>query len=292
MKFSKYFLFAILFVNASSLFAAINVEDDSGNMVQLKTAATRIVSLAPHITELLFEAGAGRKIVGVVQYSDYPPAATRIKQIGGYTKLDLEAIIVLQPDLVVAWKGGNNKTQLEKLRKFGLTIYYNEPRKIIDIATSLEKLGRLAGTSHVAKEAAQAFRNKYQQLKQTYQHRSAVRGFYQVWNQPLITVNGKHLISDVLRLCGVQNVFADLPLIAPRISVEAVLEQDPQMIIASGMDVERPEWLDDWRKWESYGQCEQKIFILYRRRLSSAMHHAYSMPPNRFANRRNWPENI
>ena len=245
-------LFILLFYIYSPVsFAQFSVQDDMGHSVTLDKPARRIISLAPHLTETIFTAGAGQYLIGVVQYSDYPPAAKKIKRVGGYSKLDVEAVIALKPDLVVVWHSGNNRAQLEKLKKFGLKVYINEPGNILDIATLMEKLGVLTDNKTAANKAADHFRKRYHQLKQSYQNRKPVSGFYQVWNKPLLTVSSKHSISQVMNLCGISNVFTELSRQELRISTESVLEKDPQMIIASGMNEARPDWLDDWRKWKS-----------------------------------------
>lgn len=233
---------------SSVCYADITVIDGMGQKVTLSNPARRIVSLAPHVTENLFSAGAGEYIVGVVQYSDFPPEANKIPRVGGYKSLDLEAIVALQPDLVVAWESGN-KQQVEKLAQLGLIIFRSEPRKLLDIPIELENLGKLVGSEDIANKAARAFRVQYSTLKNNYSGQPKVRAFYQVWDQPLMTINGQHLINDVMNLCGVENVFAELHSSNPTIDVEAVLVADPQMITASGMGEARPEWLDDWRRW-------------------------------------------
>lgn len=225
--------------------------DDNGDTVTLRNPAKRIVSLAPHITESLFAAGAGEYIVGVVSYSDYPSAATKIKQIGNYKKIDIEAIIGLQPDLVVAWGTGNDKLQIEQLKKLGLTVYVGEPKKIQDVADAIEDYGRMVDNMRGSIEVAQEFRFRYRKIMKKYSGRTALRGFYQVWNKPLITINDRHLISDVMRICGIQNMYGYMSSLVPRISIESVIEKDPQIIVASGMGEAKPEWLDDWRKWKN-----------------------------------------
>lgn len=242
-------LAALLLAPAASGAAGLSVEDDLGNRVELERPARRIVSLAPHATELLFAAGAGERVVGAVEYSDYPPAAREVPHIGSYSALDMERILTLRPDLVVAWQSGNGPQALAQLRGLGLPLYISEPRRLEDIPASVERLGRLAGSSAVATSNSQQFRERLQQLKAKYSHKKAVTVFYEVWNQPLMSVNGEHLISHILRLCGGRNVFADLPALAPVLEVEAVLAADPEAIIASGMGEERPEWLDDWQRW-------------------------------------------
>ena len=189
---------------------AVRVMDDLSRNVVLAQPAARIVSLAPHITELLFAAGAGEYVVGTVAYSDYPIEAQRIVRIGDNAQLDLERIVALHPDLIVVWLHGNAQRQLEKLVDLGIPGIHNEPRRLDDVAVSIERLGRLAGTELIANNAADTFRARLAELRGNYAGRPPVRLFYQVWDKPLITINGSHLISDVIRLCGGENVFADL----------------------------------------------------------------------------------
>ena len=229
--------------------AAVETIDDSGAAIRLERPAQRIVSLAPHITELLFAAGAGPRVVGVVAYSDFPPEAKSLPQVGGYTQVNLEAVAALRPDLVVAWRSGNRDAHLDRLRALGIPVFINEPRSLDDVARSLEKLGRLAGTDAVAAEAAQAFRTRHAGLAARYRDRPPVRTFYQVWNEPMVTINDEHLIADVIRLCGGRNVFGSLGTLAPKVGIEAVLAANPEAIVASGMGEARPEWLDQWRRW-------------------------------------------
>lgn len=227
----------------------IDVVDDTGRHVSLRKPAQRIVSLAPHVTELLFAAGAGEAVAGVVSFSNYPPAATRLPVVGGYESLNLEAILALHPDLLVAWKSGNISAQVERLGTLGVPVFYSEPRRLEDIASNLERLGTLAGSSEVADKAARVFRERHRQLQQRYAERTPLRTFYQIWHQPLMTISGEHLISQVIRLCGGHNIFSELPTLASAVNREAVLKADPQVIIASGMAGGKPEWLDAWRDW-------------------------------------------
>jgi iron complex transport system substrate-binding protein len=232
-------------------FAAVAVTDDRGDKLSLQAPAQRIVSLAPHATELLFAAGAGHKLVGAVNYSDYPESAKAVPRVGGYKGIDLERVLALKPDVVVAWHSGNGEPLIERLRKLGLPVFVTEPRQLDDIATAIEKLGKLAGTEAKARSAADDFRRKREALAARYSAQRPVRVFYQIWNRPLMTINGEQLISQTLRLCGGRNVFADLPNLSTAVDVEAVLAADPEAIIASGMGEHRPEWLDDWKRWPS-----------------------------------------
>jgi len=234
---------------AASARAGPEATDDMGHRVALDGPAQRIVSLAPHATEDLFAIGAGARIVATVSHSDYPPAARDLPRVGKYNDFSVEAVLAQDPDLVVAWRSGNVPAQVRRIRRLGVPVYVNEPRSLEDIAGTLLRLGVLAGTEERARQAADAFRQRLAGLRARYSGRPPVRVFYQVWNDPLMTVNGEHVISDVIRSCGGRNVFADLGALAPRVSVEAVIERDPDAIVASGMGRGRPEWLDMWQRW-------------------------------------------
>ncbi len=217
--------------------------------LQAQPPAERIISLAPHITEILFEIGAGEQVVGTVNYSDYPQEATLIPEVGGYNRLDLERIIQLHPDLVLGWHSGNSYIEIERLRSLGLRVVITEPRQLGDVAGLMEQYGQLVGREELASQQADRYRKGLQQLRDKYQHQAPLMVFYQVWNSPLITVNGEQIISNAIELCGGVNVFASLDTLSPQIGIEAVLEKNPEVIIASGMDESRPEWLDEWNRY-------------------------------------------
>lgn len=225
------------------------VSDAEGDRVALERPAERIVSLSPHATEMLFAVGAGERLVATVTHSDYPPAAAELPRVGTYDNVSVEAVLDHDPDLVVAWGSGNPSAQVERLRALGLAVYVNEPRALEGIAGTMVDLGVLAGVPRQARAAADGFRQRLADLRARYADSEPVRVFYQIWDDPLMTVNGEHVISDVMRGCGGRNVFADLGAIAPRISVEAVLERDPTVIVASGVGESRPDWLDMWQEW-------------------------------------------
>jgi len=226
------------------------VRDDRGVPVSLGAPARRMVSLAPHITELLFAAGAGDAVVGTVDYSDYPDAARRIARVGSVHALDLERVLSLRPDLIVVWLHGSPQRQLERLALLGVPIYYSEPRRLEDVASTIERFGRLAGTEQAAERAAAAYRARLAALRARYAGRAPVEVFFQVWNQPLLTVNDSQLISDVLRLCGGRNVFGSLAALVPAVSVEAVLAANPQAIVMASAGAENDaRAFALWRAW-------------------------------------------
>lgn len=247
----NFVLTAMLMLAVGSVSASepIKITDDRGDELTLTAPAERIISLAPHITELLFAAGAGDRIVGTVEYSDFPPAAKAIPRIGNYGDINLESLLALRPDLVIAWGSGSPTSRVQQLRELGVPVYVTEPRRLADIASHLEKLGRLTGTEDTADRAAAAFRERLQGLRKTDAKKREIDVFYEVWPEPLTTVNGHHLISKVITLCGGRNIFADLPTLAPQINIEAVLVRGPDVIIASGAGRARPQWLNAWRQY-------------------------------------------
>lgn len=239
----------MLLVLPFSCNAAVVVTDDTGHKIQLDHPAQRIISLAPHITELLYEIGAGSFIVGTVEYSDYPPEAKTIRRIGRHNALNLETIVTQKPDLVIAWRSGNPVHQVEKIISLGIPVYYSDPVKLSDVANSLLRFGQLTGLNENGRQAQQAFTQHYEQLQQRYRHKAKVKVFYEIWSQPMMTVSGKHVINEVIELCGGENVFKTLPSLTPSVNIEAVLEADPEVIIASGVGDGPPPWLAQWNRW-------------------------------------------
>lgn len=229
--------------------AEVAVTDDVGERIVLPAPARRIVSLAPHITELLFAAGAGEEVVGAVDYSEYPPQARALPRVGDYTQLHLEAILALRPDLAVGWASGNGIQVLQRLKRLGVPVFVSQPGALAELGATIEKLGTLAGTQATAARAAAQYVGRLASLRSRYAGRDAVSVFYQIWNRPLQTVNGEHLISDVIGLCGGRNVFGALRPLAPTVNEEEVLRADPEAIVASAAGEARPVWLDDWKRW-------------------------------------------
>ena len=246
---SRFLAALVLLLGSALACAEVSVTDDTGATIRLPRPAQRIVTLAPHLVETLFAAGAGDKLVGTVEYSDFPEAAKKAQKVGGYSRLDLEAIVALKPDLIIAWYSGNAPANIEQLRSFGFPIYVSQPNRIEDVAGEIERIGRLAGTAAQANAAAQEFRTRLANLQKRNGQKPVVRTFYQIWKQPLSTVGGKQIISSVIQLCGGENVFGNLDALAPVVSVEAVVAANPEAIIASGMGEARPDWLDDWKRW-------------------------------------------
>lgn len=229
--------------------AAITVRDDNGDTVVLQQPAQRVVSLAPHVTELLFSAGGGGRIVGNVKFSDYPPAARTIAQVGDNRQVDFERVLALKPDLLVVWRHNSSMRQMAQLRQLGIPLYYSDPQKLDDIPDTVLRLGQLLGTEKQAQQSAAELRRQLAKLAAQSRNRSPVRVFYQVWDKPLYTLNGHHIINDAIRLCGGENIFARLPMPAPTVNVEAVLLENPEVVITGAMRTQSGTGLELWKAY-------------------------------------------
>ena len=213
--------------------AAITVKDDAGLAVTIDKPALRVVSMAPSVTELLFAAGGGNQIVGAVNYSDYPEAAKRIPRIGSNREIDMELLISLKPDLIVAWRHNSSERQIEMVRRLGIPVFQSDPQTLDGIPDAVLRMGRLLGTDAAAKTTATQLREQLAALRAKYANRSTVRTFYQVWDKPLYTLSGKHILTDAMKLCGGENIFDKLTVTAPIVSIESVLQANPEAIIAT-----------------------------------------------------------
>ncbi|MDH3513261.1 MAG: cobalamin-binding protein [Gammaproteobacteria bacterium] len=234
-----------------SVFGDISVVDDAGNNVTLRQPARRIISLAPHATELLYAAGAGDYVVGVVEYSDFPEPARLLPRVGSGAGLDLEKIAGLRPDLVIAWQSGNPSWQVARLKQLGYTVFVTEPRRIGDVAQLIGHFGKLAATETAAGETIGKFNRRWENLREQFALRPPVTVFYQILDNSLLTVGRQHLISDVIHLCGGTNVFSGLSGLTPRVDMESVLAQNPEVVLASGHEALWPAWRDRWLRWPS-----------------------------------------
>lgn len=231
--------------------AEVRVHDVDGRAVVLAQPARRIVSLAPHLTELLFAVGAGDAVVGTVAHSDFPQAARQVPRVGDSAMLDLERIAALQPDLLLVWRHGNAPQQLQRLAALNLPTYAHEARALGDISRGLRDLGRLTGHDAEAAQRADAFDRAVATLRARFVGQRRLRVFYQVWPQPLMTLNGEHLISQALDVCGADNVFAAQRLLTPTVTEEAVLLTDPDAIVTGWIPAHGGTPLDTWKRLDA-----------------------------------------
>jgi iron complex transport system substrate-binding protein len=225
----------------------VTLRDDLGATIALAAPAQRIVTLSPHLAEIAFAAGAGARLVGVARFSDYPEAVVSLPQIGDAARIDLERVMTLKPDLVLAWKTGNPPGDIRALERLGYPVYVSETARLADVPRLLRAVGALAGTLQAAETAARAFEEGVSALGTQYAHRRVLRVFYQIWDRPLFTVNRAQLISDVLALCGGHNVFAGAPSLVPAVSMEAVLAARPEVILGGSELDSRDGFIESWR---------------------------------------------
>jgi iron complex transport system substrate-binding protein len=243
-------IFALLVLSGVTAAAAsVSAIDSDGRRITLPAPAARIVSLAPHATELLFAAGAGDKVVAVSEYSDYPDAALRLPRVASSGNIDLERVLALRPDLAIAWRLEATAKALDRLQSLGIPVFYSEPHRLEEIPQAIETLATLTGTEAQARVEAVRLRTEIARIRAAYQGAAPISIFYQISSTPLMTLSGRHFVSDALGLCGASNIFADAPIIAPVVSVEAVLAANPAAIIAGRPDPVDTSWHGYWTRF-------------------------------------------
>lgn len=213
--------------------SALEVVDDRGLKIALEHPPARIVTLAPNLAEIAFAAGAGGRVVGVSMFTDYPPVATRLPQVSASGRTDFEAIVRLDVDLALAWVSGNRPADLERLGRLGIPVFATEARRLADIPRLVRTIGRFAGDPAAAEASALAFEQAVAALRARYAARPTVRVFYEIWHEPLMTIGGTHLISDVLAACGARNVFELAQGFAFAVSAEQLYARAPDAIVVS-----------------------------------------------------------
>jgi iron complex transport system substrate-binding protein len=256
-------LMPVAFLSTVSAASELLVVDDNGAEVRLAGPAKRIVSLAPNITEVLFHVGAGEQIVGTDEYSNYPPAAKDIQRVSNYAAANYELILALKPDLVIAWQSGNGDKIINPLRKLGIPVFVIETGEIERVPNLFRRFGKLSGQDKIAEQRALEFTERLKKLRTANAKKSPVRTFYQIWDEPLITLNGKHMVSSVIELCGGVNIFADAIPLVPYVNIESVVAADPQVIIAGGSQDEQPHWFKSWQKWSGISAViKSQIYLI------------------------------
>lgn len=250
MKRSRWALVAALGAAwCSAAVAAVTLTDDRGKTIVLDRPAARIVALAPHLTEIAFAAGAGGHVVGVSARSDYPDSARELPVVSDASRMDLERILALKPDLILAWMSGNPRRRIEGLERRGIPVLATEARHVDDVARLLRLVGLAAGRVQQAEQAARQYEERMRSLQTRYSQLRPVRVFVEVWHEPLITVSGAHLISGVVRLCGGLNVFDAAGVLTPVVSAESVLAARPQAVIMSSGAGQATERAARWARF-------------------------------------------
>ena len=211
--------------------AWIQVLDSEENNVILKSPAKRIISLAPHIVENLFSVGLGDRIIGTVEYSDFPEPATSIPIIGKYNAYSLEKIISLHPDLIVAWSSGMSPQVIEQIKSLGIPLYLDNPKTLNEISTSLHNFAKLGNTTDIGEQRIEELKSKIKNLSERYSKKELLSVFIPLSAKPIRTLGGKQIISNVLELCGGKNIFHDLFEVAPIVNIESVIQRGADVIL-------------------------------------------------------------
>lgn len=256
--FASIIVFAPLSIRPLS--ADISLSQANGDMLVLQSPAKRIITLAPNLAELVFAAGAGDHLKAVVQYSDFPPQVQQIPQVGDAFRIDIERIMALEPDLVVAWKTGNPQTALQKLEQLGIKVWQIEIDEPAEIADAVEAIALAAGTGAHGKIVAQKLRDRLKTLVLENAGKAPLDYFFQIASNPLYTVNGQHIISRSMEVCGGRNIFSALPSLAPQVSRESVILADPQVMIAPQIQGESPA-LANWNEWPGLQAVSNKTLL-------------------------------
>jgi iron complex transport system substrate-binding protein len=240
--------------------ADISLPQADGGTLNLPAPAKRIITLAPNLAELVFAAGAGDHLVAVVEYSDFPPQVNQLPKVGDAFRIDLERIIELEPDLVIAWESGNPQTALQKLTQLGLKVWQLEITEPQEIATAVEDISKAAGTEDLGMPVAKNLRQRLGNLQRQNAGKTPVTFFYQIASTPLYTVNGQHIISRSIEICGATNVFKTLSSLAPQVSRESVILANPQAMIAAQIPGESPA-LAVWFEWPRLQAVKDKALL-------------------------------
>jgi vitamin B12 transport system substrate-binding protein len=257
----KFLLISLLI---SSVFAAFSGAAASSQ--------PRIVALAPHIVEMLFDIGAGEQIVGTVEYADFPAAALKIPRIGSYHGIQIEKLLELKPDLVIVWRSGSKDSDIEQMEKMGLNIVYSQPHKIDDVARELRKLGKYTGHEAQAEMVANRYLQRLQKLRKEHANIAPMKVFYQLWPEPMRTINKDTWINQLIEVCQGQNVFADNPTPYPQIGIENVIVAQPEIIILPDEKSNKVQPVIDWHKWPEIPAAKHNRFI----RVNADVMHRFS----------------
>lgn len=221
----------------------------------------KIVALAPHIVEMLYDIGAGNQIIGTVEYADHPEAAKNIPRIGGYYGMQIEKLLALNPDVVIAWQSGNKQTDIEQIQRLGLKLVLSQPDKVADVAKELRMLGELTGHQKKAEQVAQAYENKLTQLRSENANKTPIKLFYQLWSEPMMTVNKNTWINQLINICQGENVFAKNPTDYPQISIENVIVAQPELMVIPDEKSKTPQPKINWQKWPEIPAVKHNRFI-------------------------------
>jgi vitamin B12 transport system substrate-binding protein len=249
------------FLVIASLFIGSITNSLAENSEILPSKAQRIIALAPHIVEMLFDIGAGKQIVGTVEYADYPKAALNIPRVGSYHGMQIEKLLALNPDLVIVWKSGNSQSDIDKMKRLGLNVVFSNPVNINDVARELRYFGQLTHHQKQAEQVAVAYEKRLQKLRNENIAKQPIPVFYQLWSEPMMTINGTTWINQLIEVCQGANVFASNATPYPKISIENVIVAQPQLMILPDENSDKPQPIINWQKWPEIPAVKNDKFI-------------------------------
>ncbi len=253
----KLFFAAALVLASAFASGEISVVDDAGRTVTIDEPAQKIISLAPHLTEILFELGVGDRIKGTVRYSDYPEAAKSIPRLGDAFTVNIEAVVALQPDIILAWRSGGSMAAVERLTELGFPVYINEAPTLDAIPRSVASIAKLVGKSGYGDALADGFTRRMAALGT---RATGISVFFQIADEQLYTVDDSHLIGQAISACGARNVFAELPTAVALVSQESVLAANPDLIIMTRVPDSPPSpWVEKWGTFASLNSAVADI---------------------------------
>ncbi len=226
---------------------AVSISLLFSSIVLANEPAQRVISLAPHATEIAYAAGLGDKLIAVSEMSDYPEQANKLEKVSNYQGIKLERIIALRPDLVIAWPSGNPAKELEKLAQFDVPIYYSTSSSLMDIANNIEQLSQYSENPQIGQKAADDFRTQLKAFKDKYNTEDKVRYFYQLSEKPIITVAGKNWPSEVFSFCGGENIFSSAGSPYPQVSIEQIITRQPDVIFTSRHAMSSDGMWSEWK---------------------------------------------
>lgn len=209
----------------------------------------RIIALSPHSVEMLYKLGAGERIVATTKFSNFPSEAENIPRVGGYNGIQIEKILALKPDLIIAWMDGNKIEDIEKMEALGLNVYRSTTRSLKSVSDELIKLGNMIGLPDSGQKAAQAFNKRLELIRSENAQKAPVSFFYQLWDEPLRAMAAGSWINTVMTHCGGKNVFNDTALDYPEISIENVLISAPEVFIIPSHHGSHTASTEKWLKW-------------------------------------------
>lgn len=240
-----------------------SVPDDTGALVTVPAGACRIVSLAPGTTAMLYAAGAAHCLVGTIAHSDEPREAASLTIVGDAETLDFEQLLALRPTVVVVAVDVVQRVRIDRIRELKIPVYQVHVTRLAQMPESLQRLGALTGTARAAQTRAAALGAQLRAIEARYRGRAPLRVLYQIWDRPIYTIGGRHVISDALRICGADNIYADLDTAAPAVTREATVLRDPQLIVASAPPGTAQEWLAEWRKFPAMSAVRNAQLVVY-----------------------------